>query len=558
VFDIAMDFLFKWKCSNITLNQKLAAYTHLYSYTSVKSRSLSTLGETCWLITNIGVVHWFQIIRNRCFQMYDDDIQPGITSFANRSFYKVAKFPTRNITAPIALVYGGCDSLVDIKVMLKELPPHTVATEINHFEHLDFLWGTGVEKLVFPHILDALNKHSASAEANTPTDSEFNTRSALLLKEPMKKTLEETPQDDPDGFLAYDSLAIYSDNGDILDSSVLKTLSKDTISELDAAPVIFEAPVLQEQTITATDVPEADIPEVDILEANGTQNVNVPDEDNESENNAPNENNIPERAKTAPSPDPITPPSRSVSQGHRSPTSKTGPRRIIFSSPSSPSSDPKARTRSPLAYMNTSPRVVARSTTPPGLNYAPPRGPAALKGAALTYDRPYDPMNYKGSRSGSIGSNPSAAGSVNGGGLIGSSGISIGSSKPISAVSTVTGSMSEHAGLESDAAVYPSSPSPPTAPRAQRSPPTGPRNPNYRRNAFSSNGSSPNNSGHYRESSGNGSDFGSGQGGGGRRGRRGRGRGRNAGGDAGVYRGKGERRMSRTGSLYSDNMTPGW
>ncbi|KAG0640550.1 Alpha/Beta hydrolase protein [Tuber brumale] len=144
VIDVALKFLFNWSGANISLPQKIAAYSKLYSFTSVKS-----------------VVHWFQIIRNKSFQMYDDDIQSPIAAFAGRGFYKVAKFPTRNITTPITLVYGGNDSLVDIDVMLRELPGHTVAKEVEHYEHLDFLWAKDVHKLVFPHVLEALGAYSA-------------------------------------------------------------------------------------------------------------------------------------------------------------------------------------------------------------------------------------------------------------------------------------------------------------------------------------------------------------------------------------------------------------
>lgn len=118
---------------------KLAAYPHLYSFTSTKS-----------------VVHWFQIIRNKSFQMYDDDVQAPLSIGASDRYYRAAKFPTRNIKTPIVLVYGGSDSLVDIDVMLKELPRHTVAKEVPHFEHLDFLWAQEVDTLVFPHVFDAL------------------------------------------------------------------------------------------------------------------------------------------------------------------------------------------------------------------------------------------------------------------------------------------------------------------------------------------------------------------------------------------------------------------
>jgi lysosomal acid lipase/cholesteryl ester hydrolase len=144
LIDYSLRFLFGWSAANITPHQKLAAYPHLYSFTSTKS-----------------VVHWFQIIRNGTFQMYDDEAPNPIIS--NRSkYYKVAKFPTKNIKTPITLVYGGSDSLVDIKVMLKELPTHTIAKEVPHYEHLDFLWAQSVNELVFPHVFEALDKHAGA------------------------------------------------------------------------------------------------------------------------------------------------------------------------------------------------------------------------------------------------------------------------------------------------------------------------------------------------------------------------------------------------------------
>lgn len=145
VIDMSLSFLFNWSSRNIDAHQKLAAYPHLYSFTSTKS-----------------VVHWFQIIRNKSFQMYDDDVQAPLSIGAGDRYYKAAKFPTRNIKTPIVLVYGGSDSLVDIAVMLRELPRHTVAKEIPHFEHLDFLWAQEVNTLVFPHVFEALDDYAGT------------------------------------------------------------------------------------------------------------------------------------------------------------------------------------------------------------------------------------------------------------------------------------------------------------------------------------------------------------------------------------------------------------
>ncbi|KAK5637017.1 hypothetical protein RRF57_012729 [Xylaria bambusicola] len=145
VIDWGNNFLFGWKSQNISVSQKLAAYPHLYSFTSTKS-----------------VVHWFQIIRNKSFQMFDDDVQTALGMNTPNKYTKVAKYPTRNIRTPIVIVYGGSDSLVDIKVMLKELPRRTVATEIPHYEHLDFLWARDTDSQVFPHVFDALDNFTSA------------------------------------------------------------------------------------------------------------------------------------------------------------------------------------------------------------------------------------------------------------------------------------------------------------------------------------------------------------------------------------------------------------
>jgi lysosomal acid lipase/cholesteryl ester hydrolase len=147
VIDKSLLWLFDWRSTNITTHQKTAAYAHLYSFASVKS-----------------VVHWFQIMRNSAFQMYDDDvISPVIRTSV--SSYRPARFPTRNIITPIALLYGDSDSLVDIDTMLMQLPRHTVATRLHGYEHLDVLWGKDVDKDVIPHVLGILKKFCENGRA---------------------------------------------------------------------------------------------------------------------------------------------------------------------------------------------------------------------------------------------------------------------------------------------------------------------------------------------------------------------------------------------------------
>lgn len=97
-------------------------------------------------------------MRNGAFQMYDDDIITPLMPTSATS-YRPARFPTRNIVTPIVLMYGDNDSLVDIDIMLTQLPIHTVARRLHGYEHLDVLWGKDVHKDVIPYVLETLKHH---------------------------------------------------------------------------------------------------------------------------------------------------------------------------------------------------------------------------------------------------------------------------------------------------------------------------------------------------------------------------------------------------------------
>ncbi|TFY82020.1 hypothetical protein EWM64_g1984 [Hericium alpestre] len=148
IIDTSLDFLFSWKSTNISPLQKVAAYAHLYSFTSTKS-----------------IVHWFQIMRNARFLMYDDEVySPASHGRPSVTGYLPAKFPTRNIATSIVLLYGDADSLVDIDVMLHELPEHTEVRRLRGYEHLDILWGEEVHVDVIPMVISALKQHCESVE----------------------------------------------------------------------------------------------------------------------------------------------------------------------------------------------------------------------------------------------------------------------------------------------------------------------------------------------------------------------------------------------------------
>ncbi|ODQ77356.1 hypothetical protein BABINDRAFT_163613 [Babjeviella inositovora NRRL Y-12698] len=146
VVDKSLTVLFGWKSQNISPAQKLMGYTHMFSPSSVKS-----------------VVHWFQIIKTRRFQMYDEGGNAGslLTSLTLESTFsknhRVAPFPVQNITTRIMLVYGKSDILVDIDSSMANLTPRELEVlGVDGYEHMDTLWGENVELLVFEPILEKI------------------------------------------------------------------------------------------------------------------------------------------------------------------------------------------------------------------------------------------------------------------------------------------------------------------------------------------------------------------------------------------------------------------
>ena len=81
--------------------------------------------------------------------MYDDDdlevsvpqTRSGSHTPSGPTAYCPARFPTKNISSPIVLLYGNSDSLVDINLMLKELPASSVAIPLEVSIHITPSYG---------------------------------------------------------------------------------------------------------------------------------------------------------------------------------------------------------------------------------------------------------------------------------------------------------------------------------------------------------------------------------------------------------------------------------
>jgi lysosomal acid lipase/cholesteryl ester hydrolase len=115
VIDVCMWGLFDWNSE--FMHHKQIIYRHLYSYTSVKC-----------------VVHWFQIMKSGTFQMFDDS--PSVLPGNQQSGYHVPRFPTNQIQTPIALFYGGKDTLPDMKYILKNIRKPVFCLQVQGIERL--------------------------------------------------------------------------------------------------------------------------------------------------------------------------------------------------------------------------------------------------------------------------------------------------------------------------------------------------------------------------------------------------------------------------------------
>jgi lysosomal acid lipase/cholesteryl ester hydrolase len=147
--DICTSFLFNWHSKMIDPVEKPLIYSHIYSYGSVKS-----------------VVHWFQIMRSRKFQMYDDYQECNTGDEYSGQVPPV--YHTNQIKCPVALFYGASDTLPNIKAIIKDLNPDKLVhvEEVPEYEHLDFMWAKDVHKKVYPRLLDVLKHPENSAVAS--------------------------------------------------------------------------------------------------------------------------------------------------------------------------------------------------------------------------------------------------------------------------------------------------------------------------------------------------------------------------------------------------------
>lgn len=162
VVDNSLVLLFGWNGKNQTIIQKRVGYPHMFSPASVKC-----------------VVHWFQIINSKRFQMYDEGGAAGsrlvsLTNTCSQKNHRVAPFPTNTITTNTFLIYGLSDSLVDIDKSLENLSCPLEVLGVETYEHMDTLWANDVEEKVFSKVISKLEKFNDLNNSNELNNNNIN------------------------------------------------------------------------------------------------------------------------------------------------------------------------------------------------------------------------------------------------------------------------------------------------------------------------------------------------------------------------------------------------
>lgn len=109
-----------------------------------------------------NMVHWAQLIRSGHFRLFDHG------SADNKRRYGSEQPPDYDLGAirvPTMLVTGGLDALAnptDVKRLIAALPPTTIVDHLNipQYDHIDFTWGLNAPQLVYPRVIQLLQKYA--------------------------------------------------------------------------------------------------------------------------------------------------------------------------------------------------------------------------------------------------------------------------------------------------------------------------------------------------------------------------------------------------------------
>jgi lysosomal acid lipase/cholesteryl ester hydrolase len=70
------------------------------------------------------------------------------------------EYDLSRLKVPVALFYGGKDTVIDIPELLKVLPNVVRLQKEDSYEHLDCIWADSAPAKVFPQVVSLLKAYS--------------------------------------------------------------------------------------------------------------------------------------------------------------------------------------------------------------------------------------------------------------------------------------------------------------------------------------------------------------------------------------------------------------
>ncbi|KAF3703982.1 Lysosomal acid lipase/cholesteryl ester hydrolase [Channa argus] len=106
-----------------------------------------------------NIVHWAQATHSKKLMAFDFGVTGNMKHYNQPT---PPQYRVQDMKVPTALFSGGQDTLADPKdmaVLLTQVPNLVFHKNIEHWEHLDFIWGLDAPEQMFPSILKLMQEH---------------------------------------------------------------------------------------------------------------------------------------------------------------------------------------------------------------------------------------------------------------------------------------------------------------------------------------------------------------------------------------------------------------
>ncbi|XP_053709446.1 gastric triacylglycerol lipase [Synchiropus splendidus] len=106
-----------------------------------------------------NMLHWAQAVRQGKLMAYDFGTKGNMEHYNQTT---PPEYQVHDMKVPTAVFSGGQDTLADPKdvaVLLTQISQLVFHQHLDHWEHLDFIWGLDAPKVMFPSILKLLKEN---------------------------------------------------------------------------------------------------------------------------------------------------------------------------------------------------------------------------------------------------------------------------------------------------------------------------------------------------------------------------------------------------------------